>query len=317
MKENYRPIISICIPTYNRQYSLQYTLKSIIEQELLESWDVEIVITDNASTDGTEEYINKLCKRYSNIKYFRNDVNIWGPANINKVLSLWKWEYLWLFWSDDIMLTWWLKITLNIIKNSCPDLILHKNSLCPNCRQLNRNSSGWNFVFKSQKDYFNYLWDWYNLDKHSFMHIENLQTFMSLICIRKSYYEKCLDSIENDKIWKNKFNTFYFSQNLVTHFCEVSSSITLLSKCYVSELTKSDDDNVKKSWYKYTKEIANDAKLLYKFYYDKYKLNDNFKKLERRSSQYRNLCIIYGFLWNLFWMKFVKFFSKIYHKVLW
>jgi glycosyltransferase involved in cell wall biosynthesis len=33
MKEKKQPILSICIPTWNRWYALQHTLKSIIDQD--------------------------------------------------------------------------------------------------------------------------------------------------------------------------------------------------------------------------------------------------------------------------------------------
>ena len=316
MKEDKKPMLSICIPTWNRWYALQHTLKSIIDQDEFKSWNVEIIISDNASTDETEIEVWKLCKKYKNIRYFRNKKNIWGNPNINKALSLWEWEYLWLLWSDDLILDRWLKRTLDIIKNTKPDLILHKNSQCPNCKQLDYTIKGWDLVFMSQKDYFNYLWDWYCFDKRSFMHIENLQTFMSLICMKKSYYKKCLDSILDDKIWGKKFNTFYFSQNLISHFCEINSMV-LFRDCYISELPKTNDDKTINSWYNFTKDMVNDIKLLYHFYDNKYDLNDNFRKLAKKSSQYRNLCIIYSFLWNIFWKGFVKFLSNVYHYILW
>ena len=51
------PILSICIPTYNRQKKLQSLLQSIksgYEKE------IEVVIVDDGSEDGTADYCNKL-----------------------------------------------------------------------------------------------------------------------------------------------------------------------------------------------------------------------------------------------------------------
>ena len=39
-----------------------------MDQDEFKSWDVEIVISDNASTDETEVEIEKLCNKYRNIK---------------------------------------------------------------------------------------------------------------------------------------------------------------------------------------------------------------------------------------------------------
>ena len=209
------------------------------------------------------------------------------------------------------MLPWWLKETLNIIQNNNPDLVLHKNSSCHNCRKLNYNSSDWNLIFTSQKDYFNYLWDWYNFDKHSFMHIENLQTFLSLICIDKSYYETNIKNIENDQYWGKNFDRFSFSQNLVAHFENCKKPIILLEHSYIQEWICP-----KKTWYNTTNIIVKDIKMLYLYYEKKYELNDNFKKLMKASIKYRQLCIIYGFLKKIFWENFVKFISKIYYKII-
>ncbi|EBH2219729.1 glycosyltransferase, partial [Salmonella enterica] len=47
-------LISFCIPTYNRKEYLEELLNSINNQEKF-NLDIEICISDNASTDGTEE----------------------------------------------------------------------------------------------------------------------------------------------------------------------------------------------------------------------------------------------------------------------
>ena len=72
MEEN-RPVLSICIPTYNRAAVLEKTLDTIVQQ--LDD-EIEIVISDNCSTDNTEEVGRKYANKYKNIKYFRNEVNV-------------------------------------------------------------------------------------------------------------------------------------------------------------------------------------------------------------------------------------------------
>ena len=59
------PIISICIPTYNRATNLKETLNSIVSQSRFqETEDVEIVILDNGSTDNTSKVIDDFEKKY-------------------------------------------------------------------------------------------------------------------------------------------------------------------------------------------------------------------------------------------------------------
>lgn len=74
MKE--KPLLSICIPTYNREEYLRKTLDSIVNQAGFDSGLVEIVVSDNASEDNTEELVKEYCMRYNNVNYYRNANNI-------------------------------------------------------------------------------------------------------------------------------------------------------------------------------------------------------------------------------------------------
>lgn len=83
---NNQPLLSICIPTYNRSTYLKKTLDSIVSQADFNTDDVEIVISDNCSTDDTPEIIKDFTIRYENIHYFRNDKNI-NDRNFPLVLT--------------------------------------------------------------------------------------------------------------------------------------------------------------------------------------------------------------------------------------
>ena len=71
-----KPIVSICIPTYNRAKYLKKSIDSIISQPEFQNGEVEIVISDNASTDKTEDLVQKYGSEYENIIYFKNSQNI-------------------------------------------------------------------------------------------------------------------------------------------------------------------------------------------------------------------------------------------------
>lgn len=74
-----KPLLSICIPTYNRCEYLKKSLDSIVSQDGFNE-EVEIVISDNHSCDDTLIISKQYAKEYNNIKYFRNDENI-GDKN--------------------------------------------------------------------------------------------------------------------------------------------------------------------------------------------------------------------------------------------
>lgn len=69
-----KPLLSICIPTWNRAEYLEKSLNSLVNQD--EFAQVEVVISDNASTDGTQSLCEKFCSQYPNIIYHRNEENI-------------------------------------------------------------------------------------------------------------------------------------------------------------------------------------------------------------------------------------------------
>ncbi|MCM1321746.1 MAG: glycosyltransferase [Bacteroides sp.] len=81
-----QPILSICIPTFNRIEYLVKSIESIISSEGFNKDDVEIVISDNASTDETQKTMLEYSEKYSNIKYYRNEENI-RDRNFPKVIS--------------------------------------------------------------------------------------------------------------------------------------------------------------------------------------------------------------------------------------
>lgn len=86
-------LLSLCIPTFNRDSYLSICLESIVKQ-VGNNDEVEIIISDNASDDNTNDVVNRYFNNYRNVKYFRQDTNIGGNANIVQVLKYGKGKYL-------------------------------------------------------------------------------------------------------------------------------------------------------------------------------------------------------------------------------
>lgn len=55
-----RKVLSILVPTYNRKSKLKDLLNSLKINGYIENNNIEIIISDNASTDGTIDYLKKL-----------------------------------------------------------------------------------------------------------------------------------------------------------------------------------------------------------------------------------------------------------------
>lgn len=89
------PLLSICIPTFNRAIYLEDTILSIIKQRRFqETNEVEIVISDNCSEDNSYEVCEKFIAIFGDkVHYYRNSENI-KDENFEKVLSYGKGVYL-------------------------------------------------------------------------------------------------------------------------------------------------------------------------------------------------------------------------------
>jgi len=87
-----QPLLSICIPTYNRAETLEIVLSHYTQNPEFDE-SVEIVISDNASSDNTEEICRNLITNFKNIRYYRNSENI-KDANFPLVLGKGNGRYL-------------------------------------------------------------------------------------------------------------------------------------------------------------------------------------------------------------------------------
>lgn len=100
------PLLSICIPTYNRVIFLKRTCALIFAQADEENLGrLEICISDNASTDNTRIVVNDFLMKYpQNVRYKINDKNYGTAYNIFEVLKMAHGEYLWCIGDDDIFI---------------------------------------------------------------------------------------------------------------------------------------------------------------------------------------------------------------------
>lgn len=84
------PRVSIGLPVYNAEEYLSAALESLLTQTFR---DFEIIICDNASTDGTEAICQRFASRDRRIRYCRNPYNIGAAANFNRTFKLSSGEY--------------------------------------------------------------------------------------------------------------------------------------------------------------------------------------------------------------------------------
>lgn len=96
-------MISVVIPTYNRVKELSTLLDSILlEKGMLKPGDVDIVISDNCSSDGTSLMVSQFKAAHPDltISYFRNPENLGFSRNVDLSVRRSQSEYA-LIMSDD------------------------------------------------------------------------------------------------------------------------------------------------------------------------------------------------------------------------
>ncbi|HOC02270.1 MAG TPA: glycosyltransferase [bacterium] len=123
LSDNKKIKLSIAIPTYNGARFIRQTLDSIVDQLNDADEEMEIVVSDNASTDKTPEIIKEYKGKHPFIKYFRNDENLGFDKNVDLLFKRAKGEYVWLFSDDDIIVQGGIKKVLEVIKKN-PEVAL-------------------------------------------------------------------------------------------------------------------------------------------------------------------------------------------------
>lgn len=79
------PLVSIGIPVFNGERFLEETLHSILAQTYP---NFELLISDNASTDHTEEIGRAYAMQDDRIRYVRNAINLGASKNFNQTFAL-------------------------------------------------------------------------------------------------------------------------------------------------------------------------------------------------------------------------------------
>jgi glycosyltransferase involved in cell wall biosynthesis len=114
------PRVSVAVPVYNGERYVAQCLESLLAQSFT---DFELVISDNASTDGTEE----ICRRYEaqdrRVRYVRRTENIGGPGNFRHVFSLCRGTYHKWSTADDYWHPDFLREAVPVL-DARPDVVL-------------------------------------------------------------------------------------------------------------------------------------------------------------------------------------------------
>ncbi|QJD83452.1 glycosyltransferase [Cohnella herbarum] len=95
-----RPLLSICIPTYNRSKELKVCLDSVLPQTSINGL-IEVCVSDNASDDATSAVLAQYVMKYPQLRTIRQSENIGGERNFVEVVKFAKGKFAKLQGDDD------------------------------------------------------------------------------------------------------------------------------------------------------------------------------------------------------------------------
>ena len=120
-----KPLLSICIPTYNRERYLGEILAMLGPQlEGKAAAKTELVVIDNASTDSTPQTLAGFAAKHPAARCLRNETNIGGDRNFLRCIREAKGEYVWLVGDDDLVHEGAVAKTLALLEEHAPALLI-------------------------------------------------------------------------------------------------------------------------------------------------------------------------------------------------
>ncbi len=125
-----KPSVSIGFPVYNAEKFICQALDSLLNQDYE---DFELIISDNHSTDSTQDICSNYAAKDKRIRYFRNETNVGAIRNFNKVFEISQGEYFMWHAHDDYRESNYVSSCLEIMEKHpnvilcCTDALLEEN----------------------------------------------------------------------------------------------------------------------------------------------------------------------------------------------
>lgn len=121
-----RPTLSIGLPVYNGARYLRHALDSVLRQTFR---DFELIISDNASSDGTEVICRDYAARDERVRYYRNPENRGVTWNFRQVVLQSSGDlFLWMA-HDDVLAPQYVERCLEILQNHSEVVLCYSAAL--------------------------------------------------------------------------------------------------------------------------------------------------------------------------------------------
>lgn len=121
-----KTFLTIAFITYNRRQYLAKSLPRVLAQ-VGNDPTVEVLVSDNASTDDTRAVVQELQELYKNLRYHCNEENVGAEGNIHRAMQKSRGEYVLIAGDDDYFCDGALHTLLDAMRKNRGDALFYMN----------------------------------------------------------------------------------------------------------------------------------------------------------------------------------------------
>ena len=118
-------LLTFAIPTYNRRECLELLVESVLGQIAAVNapeFRVELLICNNASTDGTTDYLDAMARQGA-ARVIHHALNLGADRNLASCVDAARGRYVWIFGDDDLPFEGVLEAVVKCLEKEGPDLL--------------------------------------------------------------------------------------------------------------------------------------------------------------------------------------------------
>jgi glycosyltransferase involved in cell wall biosynthesis len=119
------PRVSIGLPVYNGERFIRHAIQSLLDQTF---GDFELLIADNASTDGTAEICREFVERDRRVRYRRNARNLGAGPNYNLVFAWARGRYFKWAAHDDVCAPTFIEQCVDVLDRDASVVLCHPST---------------------------------------------------------------------------------------------------------------------------------------------------------------------------------------------
>lgn len=120
------PLVSVGIPVWNGMPYVERAVESVRGQTFD---DFEIVVCDNASTDGTSDYLADVAREDPRVRHVRHGENIGGTSNFNRAFRLARGRYFKWAGADDFVSPGVLSSCVRVLEDDPSVVLAHPETV--------------------------------------------------------------------------------------------------------------------------------------------------------------------------------------------